>query len=84
MTMLEKAARAICAADVKARGASVDEMWPALSFAYLEMARAALLAIRRPDANACEAAERATGISKVLANQSFTAMIDAILSEAGE
>ncbi len=91
-TMLEKMARAMYEAAPGTGPVTgpqwawdwmVSEGWE-LPNAFRRRARAALQAIRRPDANACEAAERATGISKALANHVFTAMIDAILSEAGE
>lgn len=84
-TMLEKAARAMFAADNEISGLETE--WALEVHAhetYRALARASFQAARRPDANACEAAERATGISNVLANHVFTAMIDAILSEAGE
>lgn len=72
MNMIEKMATAMRGAD---RIDPVDQDY------YIALARAALQAIREPDANAIQAGMTANGFPWGVAHSTFTAMIDHILSE---
>lgn len=84
MTALEKAARAIAAADAK-NGATGDALYANNPALYQRLARAVLMAVREPDEAVADAGEmeheRQGWNDGTRAGQVFTAMIDAILNE---
>lgn len=75
-TMLEKAAMA-AADNVPLNSGDMSPDWECC----IDLARAVLMAVREPGADAVQAGMTATGFNWGVSHSSWQAMIDAILSE---